>query len=162
VWKRPQKETFQLIRDRRIPWEMAGTIEDQGWRSQRQSSKQTHRNSGQCGRGPSWRSQPLPSNQRQASFMGAWQGQWRTMTGDLNASHLIRNREIQGSAVGIPAGDLNPFHLIRDRENSVGSGQRQWWTRAGALNASHINRSISLSEQNGKRGLKCESQPLPS
>jgi hypothetical protein len=37
------------------------------------------------------------------------------MAGDLNASHLNRSREIQGSVEGAPDGDLNTFHLMRDR-----------------------------------------------
>jgi hypothetical protein len=47
--------------------------------------------------------------------MGAWQGQWRTSAGDLNASHINRNRGIQGSVERSSARDLNTFPLIRDR-----------------------------------------------
>ncbi len=88
---------------------IAGTMEDQGWRSQRQPYEQKQRNSGQCGRVPSWRSQHLPSNKRQENSVGAWQGRWRSRIGDLNASHLNRNRGIQGNVEWAPAGDLNNF-----------------------------------------------------
>ncbi len=56
---------------------------------------------------------PNPGTEKAA--VGAGQGQVGTRAGDLNASHLNRNRGIQVSAEGAPAGDLNTFHLIRDR-----------------------------------------------
>jgi hypothetical protein len=58
--------------------------------------------------------------------MGAGQGQWRTRAGDLNASHLNRNREIQASAQGAPSGYLNTFHLIRDRGIPWAEGKENW------------------------------------
>ncbi len=86
-------------------------MEDQSWRSQRQSFEQKQRNLGQCGRGLSWRSQRLPYYWRQENSVGAWQGQWRTRAGDLNANHKNNiSLSRQNGNEGLNR-NLNTFHL---------------------------------------------------